>query len=294
MEQKDALLGEQSDTIRRQEARLEAQQLEINRLIQQAFGRRSERYLESPQQLQRDFGGGPEVIDAADGLQQAVEEKQRDDEASITVPEHQRKKRKTLGESLPDDVPRIEVVVDVPEEDRHCDTHGDKTLIGYDITETLVYTPPQLEVHVTKYARYACPNQPECGVIQAERPLSLIEGNRYDSSIAAEIITAKYGYHLPLYRQQDQFAGSGWVPARSTLLNIQTASAELVRPLIEFFADEVRRDSVIGTDDTGVTLLLPATLPEVDAADVRSLRIHEVLSAALAEDRKHVKAKMWV
>ena len=76
IEQKDALLGEQSAAIRKQEEKLAAQQLEINRLIQQAFGRRSERYLESPQQLKIDFGSGPEVTDAADGLQQAVDEKQ--------------------------------------------------------------------------------------------------------------------------------------------------------------------------------------------------------------------------
>jgi hypothetical protein len=55
--------------------------------------------------------------------------------------------------------------------------------------------------------------------MQGERPTSLVEGNRYDPSIAAEI-TAKYGYHLPFYRQQDLFAGSGWTPHRSTLLNI--------------------------------------------------------------------------
>jgi len=82
IEQKDALLGEQSATIRKQEEKLAAQQLEINRLLKLAFGRRSERYLESPQQLQIDFGGGPEVIDAADGLQQAVDEKQLVDEAT--------------------------------------------------------------------------------------------------------------------------------------------------------------------------------------------------------------------
>jgi transposase len=41
-------------------------------------------------------------------------------------------------------------------------------------------------------------------------------------------------------------------------------------------------------------LLLPATLPVIDPNDVRSQRIHEVLSKAMAEDKKHVKAKIWV
>jgi len=69
VEQQAALLAEQSGTIRKQEAKLEAQQLRINQLLQQAFGRRSERYLESPQQLKIDFGDSPEVSDATDGRQ---------------------------------------------------------------------------------------------------------------------------------------------------------------------------------------------------------------------------------
>jgi transposase len=307
IEQKDALLSEQlatirkqSEAIRKQEEKLAAQQLEINRLIQQAFGRRSERYLESPQQLKIDFGDGPEVADAAAGLQQAVDEKQLADEAvaataetpsagSIAPP----KKKKKRDESLPANLPRIEKIVDVPESDKICATHGEKTLIGYDVRESLVYIPPQLEIRVTKFPKYACPNQPECRVTQAERPEGLIEGDRYDTSVAAEIITANLGYHLPLYREQDIFAGSGWVPHRSTLLNIKTAAAELVEPLVRFFADEVRRDAVVGTDDTGVTLLLPKVLPAVVPNDARSQRIYEVFSAAFNGDKKHVKAKMW-
>ena len=181
-------------------------------------------------------------------------------------------------------------MADLPDNDTVCDTHGDKTLIGYDTTETLTYTPPKLEIIVTKYPKYACPNQPECGVRQLPRPESLIEGNRYDTSVAAKIITAKYGCHSPYYRQQDLLTGSGWTPFRSTLLNILTAAASVIRPLVDYFADEVRTDKVIGTDDTGVTLLLP----EIDPNDVRSQRIHEVFSKAIAEDKKHVKAKMWV
>jgi hypothetical protein len=59
LEQQVALLVEQSGTIRQQELKLEAQQLRINQLLQQAFGRRSEGYLESPQQLKMDFGDSP-------------------------------------------------------------------------------------------------------------------------------------------------------------------------------------------------------------------------------------------
>lgn len=102
-------------------------------------------------------------------------------------------------------------------------------LIGYDIQETLQFEPPQLWVLELRIPKFACQDQPECGVAEPSRPVGLVEGNRYDTSVAAEIITGKYGYHLPIYRQQDWFAGSGWTPSRSTLLNIQSAAAPLIK-----------------------------------------------------------------
>ena len=125
------------------------------------------------------------------------------------------------------------------------------------------------------------------------RPASLVEGNRYDTSVAAEIITAKSGYHLPIYRQQDLFAGCGWTPSRGTLLNIAAAAGELLPPFIAYLRDQVLGSGYIGTDDTAVTLLLPETLPAVRPGDARSQRIHEVFAQARAEGKKSVTARMW-
>ena len=231
IEQKDSLLSEQSATIRKQEEKLAEQQPEINRLIQQAFGRRSERYLESPQQLKSDFGGGPEVTDAANGLQQAVDEKQLVDEAAaaedqLTGPALPPKKpKKKRDESLPAALPRFETTIDVPDSEKQWRTHGEKTLIGYDTRESLVYIPATLEIRVTKFPKYACPNQPQCKVAQAERPEGLVERDRYDTGIAAEIVTNNLGYHLPLYREQARhwrFIGAAAPRRKATCLWNQT------------------------------------------------------------------------
>ena len=99
-------------------------------------------------------------------------------------------------------------------------THGERKVIGYDTTETLVYKRPELYVLVRKYPKYACAGNPECGVASPERPTSLVEGDRYDTSVAAAVVEAKWFLHLPIYRHQDIFAGSGWTPSRSTLVNL--------------------------------------------------------------------------
>ncbi|HEX7786609.1 MAG TPA: IS66 family transposase [Methylomirabilota bacterium] len=273
----------------------EKQDLELafNELLQRAFHRRSERYLEDPQQLKIDFGNSEEAADAAEGLAQAALESQE-----IVVPEHTRRRqpRKTRHEKLPEHLPRYEVEAEVPDERKTCPEHGQRKLIGYDRTETLEFERPKLKVRVTLFPKYACEDAPECGVASPERPTGLVEGDKYDTSVAAEIITGKYGFHLPIYRQQDYFAGTGWTPARSTLLNILEASAFVIRPVAEYFKQTILTCPILGTDDTRVTLLLPAPLeniPQPIPGDLKSQRIYEVFSEAVRDGKPSVSGRMW-
>jgi transposase len=284
-----ALIVELARIVKEQRDQLAEQQLEINELMQRAFRRRSERYLANPEQMLLDFGETPEASDAAAGLADAKEE-------LIDVPAYTRRpraQRPARNEQLPAHLPRREVPVSVPDDVRTCPTHGERKLIGHDITETLIFERPKLRVEVRKYPKYACAAAPACGVQEPARPASLVEGNRYDTSVAAEIITAKSGYHLPIYRQQDLFAGSGWTPSRGTLLNIAAAAGDLLPPFIAYLRDQVLGSGYIGTDDTAVTLLLPETLPTVRAGDAKSQRIHEVFAQARAEGKNSVSGRMW-
>ena len=159
-----------------------------------------------------------------------------------------------------------------------CQTHGPRKIIGYDRTETLEFEPIKLRVRVTLYPKLACENAPECGIREPERPTGLVEGNRYDTSVAAEVVAAKFSLHMPYYRQQDHFAGSGWVPSRSTLWNLVTQVDFVVDPLVRYLGELVVGgrnhpppvDAVLGCDETPVTVLMPRQLPTVVADDPRS------------------------
>lgn len=261
--------------------------LAIQKLLAQLRGHRRERH-EDPNQQQLAFGD-----DAAEGLADAAAEQEAAEAEEIIV-RRRRQPRKPRDERLPEHLPRYEVTAEVPPEQQHCAEHGPKQIIGYDVTERLEFERPKLRVRVTKYPKFACPGRSECGVAQPPRPANtLVEGDRYDTSIAAEIVTAKYAYHLPIYRQQDWFGGSGWMPDRSTLLNIQASSAYVLEPLYQHYADHVRTAPVIPTDETRVMLLLPPDIPAAGDEE-RSQRIHEVLSAARAANKSHVSARMWV
>ena len=292
----EALIIELSITIASQKEKLVSQKetileqaLLIAELLRKQFQKNSERYIEDPSQLAADVG--QEVAaDAVDGLADAVEE------AEIVVPEHTRRKPgspKRRNEQLPAHLERRNEQAPVSDEIRFCPIHGERKPIGFDYTETLVYNRPVMWVRRVAIPKFACLGCSSCGIVEPPRAPGLVEGNRYDTTVAAEIITAKFGFHLPIYRQQDAFAGSGWTPHRSTLLNIAEAAGNLLPPFIDSLKSEVLDSGLVGTDETRVTLLIPREIPKVVEGDPKSKRIHDVFQAARKDKRPSVSARMW-
>ncbi len=291
LRQLDIAIQTKEQTIEQLTQERDDYKLAYNELLRQRFRHRSERYLDNPDQLRLDFGDTDEAADAALGLAEAVEDWQQ------TIPEHTRRRpRRRRDERLPDHLPRYEVTAEVPESLKSCSQHGERTLLPesmWDRLETLEFERPKGKVRVTKYPKYACDGHPECGVSSPERPTGIVEGNKYDSSIAAEIITGKYGYHLPLYRLQDYFAGMGWTPSRSTQSNILANAFFVMEPLLAYFRRTLHSDSAVGCDDTGVTLLYPKTIPKLDVTDPKQRRIQDVFEEALRKQAPSIQGKMW-
>lgn len=290
LQTKETQLLQKDDVILQLEQKSAQWEAAYHKLWRERFLARSERYIADPDQLRLDFGDTDDSADAASGLGDALEE-------SDLVGAHRRRKpKKKRDESLPEHLPRYEVVAELPPDQKTCPDHGEKTLLPesmWDRTETLEFERPQLKVRVTVYPKYACQNHSQCGIASPERPTGIVEGNKYDTSIAAEIITGKWGYHLPIYRLEDYFAGSGWNPGRSTMLNIQSQTHFVIEPLLAYFKTVVQSDRIVGCDDTSVTLLYPKTLPEFDLTDPKQRRVHEVFTKALSENKPSIRAKVW-
>ena len=283
-----AIIRMQAQQLEEERARVAKAEAERDAALQLAFRKKIERYLPDPKQFVLDFGDSPEVVDAAEGIADAALEPIAGYERRNQVTE------KARSEQLPAHLPRYEVKLAVPDDQKTCATHGERQVIGYDWQETLEVVPPKLVVRRTGIPKLACPKAPECGVVEAPRPVGLVEGNRYDTSVAAEIMVAKYAYHVPVYRQQDMFASCGWTPSRSTLLNVLEAAACLIRPLVAHLREVVRAGPIIGTDDTTVTLVVKDTPPPLDPDDPKAARARDVIAAAQAEQRGSITARMWV
>jgi hypothetical protein len=117
--------------------------------------------------------------------------------------------KKPRNESLPSHLRREEQVIAGDATQKTCSTHGERTIIGYDTTETLVHQRPELYVLVKKYPKYACPGNPACGIASPERPTSLLEGDRYERAYSSTIshggcraVTGRCSYRRSRLRHQ--------------------------------------------------------------------------------------------
>lgn len=296
LQQQDAALQQKDLQLEAITQERDEYKLAYNELIKKRFRNQSERYIASPYLLNLDLGNTPESADAAAGLADAVAEAERVADV-IVVPEHKRVKRKAKrDESLPAHLPRREVIADALDDIINCPIHGQRKLLpremwGY--IETLMFSRPELWVLRTYYRKYVCANSPECGLSSPPRPEGLVEGNKYDTSVASEILTGKYAYHMPLNRQQDYFAASGWTPSRSTQCNILQACYERLTDLLAHFKAKVLADHTIGCDDTTLTLLYPKVIPPLDPNNPRSARQIEVIADALEKKLPSITARMW-
>ena len=295
LQTQDVFAAEQSCTVvdledSRQQLSQENEELKltVRKLMDRLYGRRSERFIVDPDQLPLDFGDAEDAA-AVEAFAEAVLEAERTlEEVESQRKAKRQKQQRKRSEKFPEHLPRYEKIVDLLPEEK-----AGKKFLGYDEVETLEFERAKLRVRVTKYAKYADPVQPKQGVSSVERPTGLVEGNRFDTSVAVEILAARFFYHLPYYRQQDQFAGCGWTPSRSTLLNIVSASEFVLQPLAQYYRDLLGEIGVLGCDETPVTLIVPPQLPQLDPHDPRRDRVLEVLSAAQAKGRPSVKARMW-
>jgi transposase len=107
-------------------------------------------------------------------------------------------RRRNRG-ALPVHLERVEEVLDLT--DQGCPCCGvAMRRIGEDRSERLDVVPAQLRVRVTIRPRYAC-RRCEEGVHQAPAPARAIPGGLPTEALLAQVLVAKYGDGLPLYRQ---------------------------------------------------------------------------------------------
>ncbi len=226
-------------------AEVEKLRLLIRQLQRGRFGRRSEKL--DPDQLQLGLEDLEQTAAAAEAAQEAAT-------GSSGAPRPPRSRRRNLG-ALPAHLPRVEVLVDVA--DKTCPRCGGALhAIGEDTSEMLDVIPAQLRVKVIRRPRYAC-RACEEAVVQAPAPERPITGGMATEALLAQVLVAKFGDHLPLYRQAQIFARHGIELDRSTLCDWVGRACWWLEPLWRLLHRHVLSSTRIFADDTPLPVLDP-------------------------------------
>ena len=177
---------------------------------------------------------------------------------SIAIKSHTRKKRGR--KPLPVDLPRIEVVHDLPEAEKQCACGATLSCIGQETCEKLDYIPAKVRVirHIRpKYACKTCEGVEDDGptVKIMPPPEQLIPKSIATEGLLAHIAVAKFADALPLYRQQKIFNRLGVDLPRATLANWMIRAAERCRPVIDLLHQEIRSGPLINIDESPLQVL---------------------------------------
>ncbi len=182
-----------------------------------------------------------------------IEEAPESDDELITIAPHQR--RRGGRKPLPADLPRIDIIHDLGEEEKVCPHDGhDLKEIGTQVAEQLDIVPMKIQVlrHIRK--QYACP----CcdGYLKtASKPKQPIEKSQASAGLLAYIATSKYADSLPLYRQSGILKRFGIEIDRTSLCNWMIRCGALVQPLINRIEEQLLASSYLHMDETTVQVL---------------------------------------
>ena len=164
-----------------------------------------------------------------------------------------RKRRINRG-ALPAHLPRIHETVAPADTNCPC-CRQPMHVIGEETSERLDVIPAQYQVIVTHRPRLACRACER--IVQAPAPEHLIKSGLPTEAMVASVLVAKYGWHLPLYRQAKMLAAQGLDLDRSTLAFwVGYAAAELV-PLYERLKANLLASAKLAVDETPVPVLDP-------------------------------------
>lgn len=167
-------------------------------------------------------------------------------------------KKKPVRKKLPSDLPRETIIHDI--DDKTCTCCGNNLhQMGEERSEKLEFIPAQVKVieHVRlKYSCRTCEKQGTSTKIQlAPIPASPIPKGIATATLLSQIITSKYQYALPLYRQESLFKQYGIELSRKTMADWMIKSGDLFAPLYDRLQEVLLQQQVIQADETTLKVI---------------------------------------
>jgi transposase len=156
------------------------------------------------------------------------------------------------GRSLPPDLPRQEIICELPAADRCCSTCG-QPYAETNLTEDSEEIEIQVKAHVRHYRRKryrrtcSCPGTK---FVTAPLPPKIIPKGKFSAASWVKFLLDKYQFQIPVARQVKQLAQIGLPLTESTIHGGFRKLADDLLPLYEAFLTQLRTAPHLHADET--------------------------------------------
>ena len=220
--------------------------------------------------LKRIYGAKSEKIDTAQLLLDLLgEEAKKPEAADVQDPEdvpaadsetEKKKPSKPRSQKLRDSLKGLPTVTTEIIPSQVLADPDDYRRIGQDVSERLEISPSSLIVRITVRPTYVKKGDPEAKPTTAPLPAPLLEGSVLSASLGAHLLTEKFCYHQPFWRQEWKLrATHGIEISRNTMCNWHNHLADQLLPVYNLIATRLRESDYIKVDETPINYLNPGT-----------------------------------
>ena len=224
-----------------QEQTILQKQHQIDQLLRMRYGSSRERFVADAAQQVLPFLVDTERV--GDAVEKEI--------ATITVEYTRTARAKHPGRlPLPEHLEVVEVVYE-PD----VDTAGMKR-IGQETSDELVVEPARFYIRRHVRPKYVTPERDDASqsVVIAALPDRAIDKCSASDELLAEITIAKHIYHVPVYRQLEQYAALGVKLPASTVDGWQRLLGLRLRPLYAALRAMIPQASYLQVDETGIAV----------------------------------------
>ena len=157
---------------------------------------------------------------------------------------------------LPAALPRVDIIHELPEDERQAPDGQPLVVIGEEVSEQLDIVPATIRVLRHVRLKYGVRKDDAAGVKIAPLPPQPLPKTMASPGLLAHIVVSKYQDALPLYRQEQILTRIGVDLPRATMARwVVTLGTETVQPLVNLLRDRQLAYGYISMDETPTQVL---------------------------------------
>jgi transposase len=259
VKQQQSQLKKQEQLIQQQQSRIKTYESEIAYLQERLNILLSKRYQTQSEQLkaiQWQLFDEAELEHEIAETRRAIEALRNEMDQHTGTPAKSEQKPKR--QPLPSHLRRVEVIVDVSDEDKQA-MGTDWTCIGHEVSEQLAVVQREYYVKMIKRKKYVRnrseDDEPTPGIRVAPVAKVILPRSLADASLLADVLTSKFVDAISFYRTEKRLSREGIDIGYSTLCNWPIQLHERLKPLKRLFYQALSQGPLWHLDETTLQVL---------------------------------------